>query len=86
MMLRAVGLIGTALFMVSGLPTAWKAWRRGGVYYIPRATSWCVFLGAILMLVYLWTSFGFDWVVFLDYAVTIASWALVLRYEYFPRT
>ncbi len=85
MVLKIIGLVGTALFMVSGLPTAWRAWRCGRVYYIPRATSWCVFLGACLMLIYLFTSFGFDWIVLFDYSVTIASWALVLRYEHFPR-
>ena len=85
MILKSLGLLGTVLFMVSGLPTAWRAWRAGRVYYIPRATTWCVFLGACLMLAYLWASFGFDWIVFLDYSVTIGSWAVVLRYEYFPR-
>jgi hypothetical protein len=84
-MIEILGLLGGAGFAISGIPTAIKAITEGRVLFIPRTTQWSVFLGAILMIAYLYLKNGFDWVVVLDYLITIVCWGTVLRYEYFPR-
>jgi hypothetical protein len=83
-MLEIIGLLGGAGFAISGIPTALEAIKQKRVSFIPRITQWAVFLGAILMIIYLSLKNGFDWVVTLDYAITILCWGTVLRYEYFP--
>src|ERR1041384_2097433 len=83
-MLEIIGLLGGPGFAISGVPTALRAYKEGSVAYIPRLKSWSVFLGAVLMLTSLLAKNGFDWIVTLDYAITIASWATILKYEYFP--
>lgn len=85
-MIEVLGLLGGAGFAISGVPTAVKAIKEGCVSFIPRLTQWAVFIGSILMITYLYLKNGFDWVVTLDYALTIFCWGTVLRYEYFKRS
>lgn len=84
-MIEVLGLIGGACFAISGIPTALKVYRDGR-NEIPVSTGWLVLLGAVLTLAYLLMRNGFDWVITLDYLVTICTWTIVLRYHYFPVT
>jgi hypothetical protein len=85
MTIEILGLLGGAGFAVSGIPTAITAYKEGKVSFIPRLTQWSVLLGAILTITYLLLKNGFDWVISLDYAITIISWLIIIKYEYFPR-
>lgn len=85
MSIEILGLLGGLGFAISGIPTAYLAWKNGRVSFIPRLTQWSVLLGAILTITYLILRNGFDWVISLDYAMTIISWIIIIRYEYFPR-
>lgn len=84
-MLEVLGLLGGLGFAVSGIPTAINAIKQGKVEFIPKLTQWSVFIGALLMVIYLVARNGFDWIVILDYGITITSWGIVLKYEYYPR-
>jgi len=80
-----LGLVGTSLFAISGVPTAWQSWSLKETKHIPVTTQWAVFIGASSMLTYLLAKFGFDWIVLGDYVVTILSWAVILWFHYFPK-
>lgn len=84
-MIELLGLLGGAGFAISGVPTAIQAVKEGKVSFIPKTTQWAVFIGAIMMIAYLYIKNGFDWIVTLDYLITIVSWGIVLRYQYFER-
>ena len=81
-----LGLVGTSLFAISGVPTAWQSWTLKETKFIPVTTQWAVFLGSSSMLIYLLAKFGFDWIVVGDYSLTIFCWAVILWFHYFPRT
>ena len=83
-MIELFGILSTICFFFSGWPAAHDAWKNGRTA-IPVSTAWAVFLGAVLMFIYLTAVNGFDWIVTLDYCSTIVCWAVVLRFHYWPR-
>lgn len=75
------GIIAGILFAYSGIPLAIKTIKDGHATHVPLQLALCVFGGAVLMLFYLIASFGFDLIVFVEYAITIIVWGIVLYYK-----
>jgi len=89
MLIDIVGVVAGFLFAYSGIPVAIQCIKSGSAGHLPKQLMWCVFLGAILMLVYITVKLGFDWLVWIEYSITICVWGVVLFYRYFktkPKT
>lgn len=82
-MIDIVGIIAGMLFAYSGIPVAIQCIRTKSASHLSKQLMWCVELGAILMLVYITVKLGFDWLIWLEYSITIIVWAVVIFYRYF---
>lgn len=80
-----LGLVANVLFAISCLPTAWQAYRGGRNPGVPIATVWLLFWALVSYTSWQFLQFGF-YLPFLVGPVEIASWGVVLRFHYFPRT
>lgn len=78
-----LGILGGAGFAFAGIPAAWQSYRQGHTF-IPRLTSWPIFLGVVFLYSYLHLSHGFDPIIAAVYGVEGISWAIVLWYTHFP--
>lgn len=84
-MLELIGVFAGVLFSISSIPMTYKVIKVGKVEFLPITTILSVWAGAILMIAYLILKNGFDYIVLLDYAITILGWTTVLFYYIFPR-
>lgn len=82
-MIRLLGIIGGLCFAYCGVPTALKTWRAGKSIGTPISVAWMIFLGAVAMYAYLTASYGFDWLLTVNYGVEAFSWLIVVWYHYF---
>ena len=85
MIIQLLGIIGSLLFAVCGIPPAYQTVKAGRVVGAMISTSWMIFLGGIAMYSYLLLTYGFDWILSLNYISTIISWGILVWYHYFPR-
>ena len=83
-MLELIGLFAGICFSISSIPMSYKTIKAGKVEFIPITTIFAVWLGAVLMAVYLIAKNGLDYVVIFDYALTIVGWSIMLFYYFFP--
>jgi len=83
-MVKILGLLGGFCFAFCGVPPALNAIKMGSTS-VPRSTAWLVFMGGVFMYAYLLFTYGFDLVLFVNYAIEIASWGIIVRYQLFPR-
>jgi len=79
-----LGILGGGCFAVAGIPSAVQAMKQGFTY-IPKLTSWPIFMGVILLYCYLFLSHGFDPIIAAVYGVEGLSWLVVLFYTHFPK-
>ena len=84
-LLKLIGLLGGAGFAFAAVPTALKTWRAGKSQGTPVSIAWAIFVGCICLFTYLTAMHGLDWVLVAVYGVETTSWAVLLRYHYFPR-
>lgn len=79
------GATGGFCFAYCGVPLAWATIREGktvkGVYY----TALAIMMGGINMYLYLLLTYGFNWLLAINYTIEITSWAIVAYYYLRPR-
>lgn len=78
----ALGFLGGACFAYAGVPSAVATVRAGRSIGVPSSLAWMIFLGTILIFLYIWIRHGFDWVLFINYSVEAVSWFVILFYHY----
>ena len=79
-----LGTFGGMCFAVSSVPMAWRCWKQRRTDLNQPFLMWAVWTGAVTMFAYICLALGFDWFVFLDYAITIVGWSVVIWFHYFP--
>jgi len=84
-MLKLLGLVGGFFFAACGVPAAFATVRAGRSVGTPISVASMILAGAICMYLYLLLTYGFDWVLAINYAVETASWGTIVAYHYFPR-
>lgn len=85
-MIKLLGLIGGFCFAYCGVPVAIASFSKGGSIGTPVSVAWMILVGAVAMYAYLYLSYGFDWLLAINYSVEALSWGVVLRYHYLPRS
>ena len=83
-MLELIGLLGGICFAYAGVPSAYLTVKAGKSIGVPINMAILIFMGTILLYCYLYLKFGFDWVLTLNYSVEAISWAVIIKYHYFP--
>lgn len=85
MLTKLLGLIGGFCFAYCGVPLAWATARAGKSIGTPIFTALAIVAGGVSMYAYLLLTYGFDWLLTVNYSVEILSWATVAFYHYWPR-
>lgn len=82
-LIKLLGALGGFCFAYCGVPLAYATIRAGkNLGAAPVATAWGIVIGAVSMYLYLLLSFGFDWLLAVNYSVEFLSWTTVLVYYY----
>jgi len=84
-LLSIIGLLGGFCFAYCGVPAAWATIRAGKSIGTPVTIAWMIAAGTILMYTYLFTLYGFNPVLTVNYAVEGLSWTIIVWYHYNPR-
>lgn len=84
-MLYLLGLLGGMCFAYAGVPSALATFKAGKSIGIPISTALLIFSGTILLYAYLYLSYGFDWILTLNYSIEAISWGVIVRYHYWER-
>lgn len=80
--IKFLGALGGFCFSYCGVPLAWATIRAGKHLGAPVTTAWGIMMGTLCMYAYLFLSYGFDWLLALNYSVEFTSWAVVAFYYY----
>ena len=83
-MLVLLGVLAGACFGLCGVPAAIRCFRVGNANGIPHTTALLIFSGALFMYFYLLVTYGWNVLLFINYAVEILSWGVVLWYHVWP--
>jgi hypothetical protein len=78
-----LGVLGGFCFAIAGIPSAYRAIKDGKTF-VPALTSWPIFIGVVLLYLYLLLTYGFNPILACVYGVEGLSWAVVLKYTHFP--
>lgn len=84
-MLVSLCVLGGLLFAYAAVPQAIRTLRAGRHLGTPLDISIAVFLGTLVMWVYLTSAHGFDVFLTVNYAVEALSWGVLLFYGVFRR-
>lgn len=84
-LIKLLGAIGGFCFAYCGVPLAWATMKAGKHLGVDIRTAWGIVIGAVCMYFYLLGTYGFDWLLTINYSVEFLSWALVVLYYYFRR-
>lgn len=84
-MIELLGILGGFCFAYAGVPGAIATWKAGKSIGIPIFTSWLIFLGTIFLYAYLYLSYGFDWILTINYSIEGISWGIIIKYHYLER-
>lgn len=84
-MIKLLGILGGLFFSYCGVPAAWATFKAKRSVGVPIGTAWMIVLGGICMYSYMTLSYGLDWILTINYAVEVASWAVIVWYHYFPK-
>ncbi len=79
-----LGTLGGICFAYCGVPLAWAS-IKAGKGLAPVSTAWGIVIGTIAMYLYLFLTYGFNFILSVNYTVEFLSWATVLYYHYRPR-
>jgi hypothetical protein len=85
-MLSLLGIIGGILFAYAAMPAAIRTIKAGYSLGTPVDLSLAVCTGTVVQYVYLLLSYGFSTVLFVNYLVGFACWAILLFYGVFKKT
>jgi hypothetical protein len=80
-LVKILGAIGGFCFAYCGVPLA-VATIKAGKSLAPVTTAWGIVIGTIAMYLYILLTFGFDWLLTVNYSVELLSWATVVVYHY----
>jgi len=75
-----LGGVGGFCFAYCGVPAAY-ATIRGGRAVAPLSVAGMIFVGALTMYGYLLGTYGFNWLLAVNYAVEAVSWGIVCAYH-----
>jgi hypothetical protein len=81
-----LGALAGLGFALCGVPAAYHTARAGRSVGTPVLTAWLIFGSGIAMYLYLLLTYGFNPLLAVNYLVEVVSWAVVLKYHYFPRS
>ena len=76
-----LGLFAGLCFSISSIPLVIKTVKSNTVSYIPLTTILSILIGAISMITYLIIKNGLDFIVILDYFLTISCQTILLIYK-----
>jgi hypothetical protein len=82
---NVLGVVAGLCFALCGVPAAWATIRAGRSVGTPISTAWLILGGSISMFSGLFLLYGFNAILTANYAVEIASWAVITYFHYFPR-
>ena len=84
-MLSLLGLLGGILFAAAALPATIRTIKAGKSLGTPVDISFVVCLGTVVQYVYLLLSYGFSWVLFVNYLVGFVCWVILLYFGVFKK-
>lgn len=79
--LELFGLLAGFLFAYAAVPTTIRTIRAGKHLGTPLDIIVAILAGTVTMYSYLLISYGFNWVLALNYTVELVSWAILLAYR-----
>ncbi len=79
-MLSLIGLIGGFFFAYAAVPQTIKTIKAGKHLGTPVSIATAIILGTIFMYVYLYQTYGFNWVITINYIVELVSWVILWCY------
>jgi uncharacterized protein with PQ loop repeat len=79
---KIIGLVGGLLFAYCGVPQAYKTLKAKKHLGTPLDISLCIAIGSIFMYSYLTITFGFDWIITMNYLVEFVSWTVLVFYGF----
>lgn len=81
-LLKLLAAVGGFCFAYCGVPAAWATVKAGKSIGTPVSVAWSICIGALCMYTYLLLSYGFDWILAVNYGVEFTSWATIVVYHY----
>lgn len=85
MITKLLGILGGIFFAYCGVPASYATVKAGKSIGTPVSIAWMICLGAILMYLYLYRSYGFDLILTVNYLVEAGSWGTIVYYHYFGK-
>lgn len=82
---EAIGLTAGCLLAGCGIPQAVKVIRDGHARGIALNMMLMLIFGLFLMGLYIFLAHGFDFILHVEYAISIGVWGISLFYYFFPR-
>ncbi len=79
--LEVFGLLAGALFAYAAVPAAVRTVRAGKHLGTPLDIITAITAGTVTMYIYLLVTYGFNWVLAVNYGVEFVSWAVLLFYR-----
>lgn len=76
-----LGLVAGSLFAYAAVPSAIRTVRAGKHLGTPLDIIAAITGGTVLMYAYLVTTYGWNWVLALNYGIECASWSVLLFYR-----
>ncbi len=83
--MEIIGWLSSLFFMICGIPQAYKCYKEGcakGLSFVFIST-WL--LGEVFGLIYISTIRPYPWPLFINYAVSLLSTLVILKFYAFPR-
>jgi uncharacterized protein with PQ loop repeat len=81
-MIELLGIIGTLLLAIGGMPQLAKTIRDGHADGLSAGMIWCWTLGFVVLLVYTFAAHPKDWILLLNYGFNLCVTLVFLRYKY----
>ena len=83
MTLKILGIVANMLLSYSSIPQIIKTIKTKKSVGISVVTSLSIIFGVVLMFLYLTLSYGFDWFIFVNNAISFVCWTVVFLYGVF---
>ena len=79
-----LGIFAGIAFGWAAVPAAIATWRAKRSIGTPLSVIICITSGTILMYVYLFREYGFNWIITINYFVEFVSWMVLFWFHFFP--
>lgn len=77
---QAIGAVAGACFAYCGVPAAYRFWKIKTAPKEIGATAMLICVGGILMWTYLFLTYGWNWLLTINYFVEVSSWTIVIYF------